>query len=58
MCSYCTADMRLCFTYANCWFSSAAANLKQGECGCLTVQALDARLEVESMIPTGAKLCP
>ena len=27
LCSYCTADLRLCFAYANCWFSQAAAHL-------------------------------
>ena len=27
MCSYCTADLRLCFAYADCWFSDAAAQL-------------------------------
>ena len=25
--SYCTADLRLCFAYADCWFSDAVAHI-------------------------------
>ena len=27
LCSYCTADLRLCFRICNCWFSHAAAQI-------------------------------
>ena len=27
LCSYCEADLRLCFRIINCWFSDAAAQL-------------------------------
>ena len=29
LCSYCEADLRLCFAYADCWFSHAVAHFRQ-----------------------------
>ena len=31
--AYCTADLRLCFAYADCWFSHAAVHIKVGFMG-------------------------